>query len=160
MAGQATLDVSKWQAARRRWLYTSALWFYYRMIEVAFLDARTIVRTEGPLRPGEALPTYPTDEALLARDWIARSAPVPAKVYVSGARHEFVSFPECCEMLGLNADVERVALLDAIDNAVDSDNDEAWERLAELSAREPLDDAEPLFNAPRVVPALDQITLF
>src|SRR2546423_420258 len=98
MAEQSKLDVSRWHAARPRWVYTAALWFYYRMIEVAFLDART---KEGG---------NPTDEALLARDWIARSQPPAA-----GAPHEFVSFPECCQMLGLDPEQERVALLDAID---------------------------------------------
>ena len=154
MAQQSTLDVSKWQAARPRWVYTPTLWFYYRMIEVAYLDARTCEIQAGPLRPGEALLYYPTDEALLARDWIARSQPAPA------GSLEFVSFPECCQMLGLDPEQERVALLDAIDKAVDSDNDEAWARLEELRAREPLDDVEPLFDAPRVVPALDQMALF
>lgn len=143
MAEQSKLDVSRWQAARPRWVYTPTLWFYYRMIEVAFLDART-------QKGGK-----PTDEALLARDWIARSTPPVAR-----AAHEFVSFPECCAMLGLDAEQERLALLDAIDKAVDLDNDEAWARLEELAARTPVDDVEPLFDAPRVVPALDQISLF
>ena len=142
MAEQSKLDVSKWQAARPRWVYTPALWFYFRMVEVAFLDART---QEGG---------QPTDEALLARDWIARSQAAPA------GSHEFVSFPECCSMLWLDAESERLALLAAIDKAVDSDNDEAWARLEELAARDPLDDVEPLFDAPRVVPALDQLALF
>jgi hypothetical protein len=56
--------------------------------------------------------------------------------------------------------VERPALLALIDQAVDTDNDEAWARLEELSAREPADDVEPLFDAPRIVPALDQAVLF
>ena len=82
------LDVSKWQAGRPRWVYTPALWFYFRMIEVAYLDART--QEDGK----------PTDDALLARDWIARSVPaqrLPGVVLCA----EFVSFSECCEMLGL-----------------------------------------------------------
>ena len=143
MAQQSTLDVSKWQEGRRKWLYMPTLWFFYRMIEVAYLDAKT--KADGK----------PTDEALLARDWIARSELAPAM-----APHEFVSFPECCRVLGLDADCERVALLDAIDKANDADNDESWARLAELSERAPMDDIEPLFDAPRIVPALDQITLF
>ncbi len=126
-----------------QWVYTLVLWFYFRMIEVAFLDACT--QESGS----------PTNEALLARDWIARSESVEAK-----APHYFVSFPECCRVLGLDPEVESVALLNAIDKAVETDNDEAWERLEELSAREPLDDVEPLFDAPRVVPALDQMALF
>jgi hypothetical protein len=155
MVEQSKLDVSKWQAARRQFLYDPALWFFYRMIEVAFLDASTGNPMIGPLRPGEARPIYATDESLLARDWIARSQSAPAR-----APHEFVSFPECCEMLGLDAERERMALLETIDKAVETDNDEAWARLDELSAREPVDDVEPLFDAPRVVPALDQLALF
>jgi hypothetical protein len=142
-----SLDVSKWQAARPRWVYTPALWFYFRMIEVAYLDARTFTMPPG------AEKLQPTDEALLARDWIARSTP-------AGKGPDFMSFPECCEMLGLDAERERTALLAAIDSAVDLDTDEAWARLEDLSAREPVDDVEPLFDAPRVVPALDQIALF
>ncbi len=191
MAQQSKLDVSKWQAARRQFQYTPVLWFYYRMIEVAYLDARTIypvslpgvaprtpapnapppllsalaipmvVSDEEPL-PASALkyPGRPTDEALLARDWIARSEAAPTWAYALGAAHEFMSFPECCQILGIDAEVERVALLEVIDKAVDTDNDEAWARLDELSAREPQDDVEPLFDAPRVVPALDQLALF
>ena len=147
MAQQSALDVSKWQAARPRWVYTPALWFYFRMIEVAYLDART--EENGK----------PTDEALLARDWIARSGGYSTEGQSAG-KSTFVSFPECCQMLGLNPERERLALLDAIDKAVDSDNDEAWARLDELAAREPQDDVEPLFDAPRVVPALDQLALF
>lgn len=155
---QSRLDVSKWQAARRQFQYAPVLWFYYRMIEVAFLDAR-----------GSAGHS-PSDEALLARDWIARSEDVshPPIVRVTPVAwpcaenppHEYVSFPECCRMLCLNADVERVALLGMIDSVVDCDNDEAWQRLEELSASEPADDVEPLFKAPRVVAALDQMSLF
>lgn len=143
MAQQSKLDVSKWQAARPKWLYTPTLWFFFRMIEVAYLDAKT--------KEGDKA----TDEALLARDWIARSESASPR-----APHEFVSFPECCRMLGMDPEMERLALLDAIDKAVDVDNDEAWARLDELAAREPLDDVEPLFDAPRVVPALDQLALF
>jgi hypothetical protein len=97
----------------------------------------------------------PTDEALLARDWIARSEPIPA-----GAPFEFVSFPECCERLGVAADGWRVALLERIDKAVDFDLDELWARLEEIGATEPKDDPEPLFEAFRCVPALDQMALF
>jgi hypothetical protein len=160
MAQQSKLDVSRWQASRRQFQYTPVLWFFYRMIEVAYLDGRSTARAEGPLRPGESPRLFPTDEALLARDWIARSE--------DAATREFISFPHCCRMLGLNAEVERAELLRRIDvefmepTGVDftNDSDESWARLDELSAREPADDAEPLFNAPRIVPALDQLTLF
>ena len=140
---QSSLDVSRWQAARRGFHYVPAMWFFYRMIQVAYLDARTKVGDE------------PTDEAILARDWIARSAPAPA-----GGKRGFVSFPDCCAMLSLDPNVERVALLEMIDKAIDLDTDATWARLAELSASEPLDDVEPLFDAPRCVPALDQMVLF
>lgn len=155
MAEQSKLDVSKWQAGRPQWSYTPVMWFFYRMIEVAFLDAQMKVRVEGPLLPNEAPIYRPADEALLSRDWIARSEALPAK-----APREYVSFPDCCQMLGLKVAVERVALLDVIDRAIDFDEDESWARLEDLSAREPEDDVEPLFNALRVVPALDQLCLF
>ena len=150
MANEQKLDVSKWYAARRQFLYTPVLWFYHRMIVAAVLDAHSKVETE-PLSGKQK----PSDEALLARDWIARSEDAPAM-----ADHKFVSFPECCRMLSLDPEVERPALLALIDQAVDTDNDEAWARLEELSAREPADDVEPLFDAPRIVPALDQAVLF
>jgi hypothetical protein len=154
MAQQSTLDVSKWQADRPKWLYTPALWFYFRMIEVAYLDAKTPILVEHPSDTSVKSLRIPTDEGLLARDWIARSQPA------ADADRAFMSFPECCEMLGLDAGRERVVLLAMIDAAVDYDTDEAWARLEELSAREMADDVEPLFDAPRVVPALDQLTLF
>jgi len=180
----------QWQASKPSWGYTPTLWFFYRMIEVAYLDARTIYPASAleqrnvaapdappPLLSGMAVPMVvsddeplpasalkypgqPTDEALLARDWIARSEAAPTWAYALGASHEFLSFPECCQILGLDPDVERAALLEVIDKAVDMDNDEAWARLDELSTREPQDDVEPLFDAPRVVPALDQMALF
>jgi hypothetical protein len=160
MAQQSKLDVNKWQAARRQFQYTPVLWFYYRMIEVAFLDARSKVYAEGPLRPHEKRLCRPGDDALLARDWIARSESLPPQIGGERTPREYVSFPECCQMLNLDADVERVAMLETIDRAVDTDDDEAWARLEELSASEPLDDVEPLFDAPRCVPALDQMSLF
>ena len=150
MAKQQTLDVSRWQAARPKWVYAPVLWFYYRMIEVALLDAKSTWHFTDPSGIKKPL-RVPTSEGLLARDWIARSEP--------GSR-DFVSFPECCQMLGLDPERERLLLLEVIDAAVDADNDEAWARLEELSAREPLDDVAPLFDAPRCVPVLDQLTLF
>jgi hypothetical protein len=143
MAQQSKLDVSKWQASRRAWQYTPVLWFYDRMVEVALLDAMSQAGLQV------------TDNALLARDWIARSELAPPK-----PPRKYVSFPECCQMLGLNAEAERMALLEMIDRQADCDNDEAWARLEVLSASEPADDIEPLFDAPRCVPALDQMTMF
>ena len=136
------LQVDQWQAVQRKWLYSPVLWFSYRMVEVAYLDAKD----QGPV---------PSDEALLARDWIATSESLPPLL-----RGDFVSFPECCERLGLSVDAERVALLERIDAGGYFDTDEAWERLAALEVAVEDDDAEALFDAFRVVPALDQFTMF
>jgi hypothetical protein len=100
----------------------------------------------------------PTDEALLARDWFARSQQTPP---IDG-RREFASFDEVCHWLGLNADVERISILEAIDARADFDNDECDARLDELSASNP-DDDEVLFDVPemfRVVAVRDQGSLF
>jgi hypothetical protein len=152
---QRKLDVGKWQAARPQWVYSPVLWFFYRMIEEAYIDACAGVPMVGPLHGGETRILLPTDEGLLARDWIARSTPVHNAGY-----YKYVSFSECCEMLSLNADRQRVELLNTIDAVVDMDNDEAWARLERLRARELPDDTEPLFDAPRVVPVRDQLALF
>jgi hypothetical protein len=135
------LQVDQWQAARRKWFYDPVLWFSYRMVEVAYLDAKD----QG---------SRPSDEALLARDWIATSESLPPRV-----ESDFVSFPECCERLCLNADVERMALLERIDAGGEFDSDEAWERLAVLELAELKDDVEAIFEAFRVVPALDQFNM-
>jgi hypothetical protein len=139
---QSKLDVSKWQACRPQWHYTPALWFYWRMVEAALLDVRAV---EG----------VPTDQALLVRAWVAWSESSPAR-----APRRFVSFPECCDQLGLNVEVERMALLELIDGMGDFDTDEAWARLAVLEAADSEGDEEPLFEGMRVVPALDQMSLF
>jgi hypothetical protein len=162
MAEQSKLDVSKWQAAARQWNYTPVLQFFVRFIQVALIDANCDLvifpQSRGVLQampaPGAKPTARPTDAALLARDWIARSEPG------SASKRRFRSFVECCDRLGIDADKERITLLNAIDMAGDFDNDEAWARLDELSARGLQDDAEPLFDAPRCVPAMDQLALF
>ena len=86
--------------------------------------------------PGEKWPIEacrPSNEALLARDWIATSTPRG----IFNGKREFVSFDECCFWLGCNADAERVGLLAIIDAGQDFDNADAWRRLAELQAGEP-----------------------
>lgn len=152
---QRRLDVSKWQAARPQWIYVPVLGFFYRMIEEAYIDACAGQPMIGPLLPGETRVLLPTDEGLLARDWIACSTPTR-----NVGRHAYMSFPECCQLLGIDADQHRVNLLAEIDAKVDMDNDEAWARLERLRARELPEDTEPLFDAPRVVPVRDQLTLF
>ena len=156
----ATVREDWWKRDLTPFRYNTVLWFYYRMVEVAYLDSKMAGRMVGPLRPGEKRPVFVSDEALLARDWIARSESAPDWAYARGAEHKFLSFPECCKMLGLDADAERVALLARIDSEVETDTEECWARLEVISAREPVDDIEPLFDAPRVVPALDQMALF
>jgi hypothetical protein len=143
MTTPAKLDVSRWQVARPQWHYTPVLWFYWRMVEAALFD----VRCDSDGRP--------TDQALLVRDWVARSEPTSVVM-----KRRFVSFPECCQMLGLNTDNERVALLEMIDKLGDFDTDEAWERLEILRQLPMKDDPDPLFKGLRFVPVLDQLNLF
>jgi hypothetical protein len=147
----------------RQWNYCAAMQFFARVINVALIDCKCALAIAPvahaalvalPL-PGADPAGRPTDDALLARDWIARSeSPADGRV------RRYLSFPECCGQIGVDVEASRTALLAAIDAAGDYDNDEAWARLEELSARELPDDVEPLFDAPRVVPALDQIALF
>jgi len=163
MEQQSKLDVSNLQPARREWSYTPTMQFYRRMIEMALIDCNCSLGiaalSHGVLvalpNPSADPASTPTDDALLARDWIARSeTPAPF------GERRFLSFATCCEQLGANVEGSRVALLDAIDRAADFDSDEAWARLEVLSQSEPKDDVEPLFDAPRIVPALDQLSLF
>jgi hypothetical protein len=172
MAHQSKLDVSKWQADRPHWNYTPVMQFYVRFIQVALIDANCDLaifpESRGVLQampaPGSKPTDRPTDAALLARDWIATSKKQGSGIGDQGSvkepKRRFVSFPECCEQLGVDPDAQRVALLNAIDEAGDFDNDETWVRLEEISATEPPDDDEPLFEAWRIVPALDQMNLF
>lgn len=120
-----------------RHVYHPAMWLYLRMIQYAVIDA-----TRGGRK-------RPSDEALLARDWIATSSGV-------GWRESgYLSFEHCCSVLGLDADAERVALLEQIDRSRDFDTPECWARLEALRAQEI--DCPAIFATPRVVPALDQM---
>ena len=146
-----------------RWSYTPSMQFFARFINVALIDCGCNLAVAPLSRgvlvavtlPGADAKARPSDEALLARDWIARSED-PTDAH----SRRFLSFPGCCAQLSADAEQSRLELLAVIDTAGDYDNDEAWARLDELSAREPQDDVEPLFDAPRVVPALDQLALF
>jgi hypothetical protein len=147
----------------RTWNYSPSMQFFARFINVALIDCRCTLAvaavSHGVLvavtLPGADAKARPTDEALLARDWIARSEE-PADTH----SRRFLSFPGCCAQLSADVEQSRLSLLAVIDSAGDFDNDEAWARLDELSACELQDDVEPLFDAPRVVPALDQLALF
>ena len=159
-------DVDKWQAAKRPWSYTPTMQFYRRMIEMALIDCNCCMGitalSHGVLvalpNPSADPASTPTDDALLARDWIARSETSAPRGFLLERR--FLSFATCCEQLGANVEGSRVALLDAVDRAADFDSDDAWARLEVLSQSEPKDDIEPLFDAPRIVPAIDQLSLF
>ena len=146
MAMQAKLAVDRWQQGRPQWNYDPAMQFWFRFVQTTIHDALQVEDEK------------PTDEALLARDWIARSEP---GVAFNGKR-EFVSFDECCHWLGLNAESERVALLALIDSKADFDTEECDSRLEYLLESEP-EETEALFEVPeifRVVPVRDQGTLF
>ena len=161
------IDVSKWQAAQREYVYDPVLHFFFRTLENALIDCNCelmhVSNAHGLLwaRP---MPTatsnwVPSDEALVARDWVARSV-------IPGDDTAFLSFEICCLALGIDPDKQRVQFLSAIDQAGDYDTDENWNRLDEVSSHEPADDEEPLFDALRVVPAevvaqvVDQLQLF
>lgn len=120
-------------------VYHPSLWLYLRMIQYAVIDA-----TRGRH-------SQPSDEALLARDWIATSDGID---WGGG----FLSFEHCCSVLGLDTDAERVALLERIDRTRDFDNPECWHRLAALRAQDP--EPQPVFAQMRCVPVLDQMRFF
>lgn len=165
----AKLDVSKWQAARKGPLYTPVMQFYLRMIRMALFEALRVQGSSPYVQGWDASgapmlddgPDFTSryrlwDEAIMARHWIARPAPNPQ----TDREGWLLSFDAACEALGLNADHERVWMLDKIDAAADFDTDEVWARVEFLTANPPDESVEPLFEAPRVVPALDQGSLF
>jgi hypothetical protein len=143
------MNVSKWQASRPNRHYTPVMWFFWRAVEVALLDTREVL-ADGT----------PSDAALLARDWIATSELEPE----FGVESKFVSFPRCCDALGVDCESNRWGLLNFIDAQAESlgtdfDTDESWERLERLKAETLVDDDEPMFALPewaRVVPTIDQ----
>lgn len=155
-------------AGERQWNYCPAMQFFARLINVALIDCKCALAvapvSHGTLvalpLPGVYAPVIgprerPADEALLARDWIARSES-PA----DGRLRRFLSFPACCSMLDVDAESSRLALLAAIDSVGDYESEDVDARLEQLSAAELPDDVEPLFQTARVVPALDQMILF
>lgn len=138
---------SRFLIARPRWNYSPVQWFWWRLGQCAYQDALK-VRADGT----------PTDDALLARDWFARSEAID----VRDGKREFASFAEVCHWLGLNVDVERLAILDVIDHAADFDTDECDARLELLSAPNS-DDKQRLYDVPemfRIVAVRDQGALF
>ena len=164
----AKINVSKWQAARRGPAYTPVMQFFLRMIRMALFEAMRVqdvpcpyglLLTERgvddfPVHHGRAWDTW--DAAVMARDWIARAAPDPHM----DRDGYLLSFDAACQALGLTADYERVWMLEKIDSAADFDTDEVWKRIEYLTLNPPDESIEPLFDAPRCVPALDQGNLF
>lgn len=158
----AKLNVSKWQAARRPWNYSPVMQFSRRLIEMALFEATRVAGVPcmyghdlafmEPLRREIQL----WDAAVMARDWIRRPAPSP-EVDLEGY---YLSFDHCCDVLGLKADYEREWMLAKIDDAADFDTDECWARVQELTDNPPDEVDEEVFDAVRVVPALDQGNLF
>ncbi|MGA7887627.1 MAG: hypothetical protein WCA44_17975 [Acidobacteriaceae bacterium] len=160
MERQSQIDVTQWQATARRWNYTPEMQFFARLINTALIECKCMlgvavvsrgVLVATPL-PSAHTDWRPSDAALLARDWIARSG--------DEISYRFVGFATCCLCLGAVVDPSRVSLLATIDAAGDYDNDKAWARLEQLRSRPIEDDTEPLFAAPRCIPAVDQGTLF
>ncbi|ADV83856.1 hypothetical protein [Terriglobus saanensis] len=117
--------------------------YYFRMIEVALEEAQ------------DGKKGAPTDEALLARDWIARPTPK-----ISDRLAYLTSFSHACFVLELAEDVIRCSLLGVIDRKQRFDTRECAERLAELQSHPLEGDEVELFDAPRVVPVRDQGVLF
>ena len=160
MESRSQLDVSRWQAGVRHWHYSPEMQYFARMINTALIECKCALAV-APLSHGALVATplpsaksdwIPSDAALLARDWIARSEDERAE--------RFVGFPTCCSCIGADVEQSRTNLLAVIDAAGDYDNDEAWARLERLSQQVIEDDTEPLFLAPRCIPALDQMALF
>jgi hypothetical protein len=145
------------------WNYSPALQFFARMINAALIDCKCCLgfarNSHGalvavPLR-GAAPDAVPSDDALLARDWIAYSI-TPRDL----TQRRYLSFAECCRQLGVAWEQSRANLLAVVDKAADYSTDAVRERLAALRVADLPDDVEPLFDAPRIVPAVDQISLF
>jgi len=117
--------------------------FYFRLIETALEEAQ------------DGKQGRPTDEAVLARDWIARPAPdlMDRDAYLT-------SFTQACDVLEISEVVIRSRLLQMIDAKHEFHTRECADRLAQLIAMPLEGDEEELFAAPRVVPIRDQTSLF
>ncbi len=169
----AGLAVSKWQAARRKAFYDPAMQFFLRMIRTALDEAKAVNGVPCPYLVGwdatgepcymghEAGALSPAkwqswDDAVMARAWIARETP---------DRHGdecgyILSFEHCCEVLGLDADHEATWMLREIDECADFDTEEVHARVQWLTENPPDEVEEELFEGMRVVPKLDQGSLF
>lgn len=164
----AGLNVSKWQAARRKTFYDPAMQFFLRMIRTALDEAKAI---KGVINPYAAFAAagipqsdwrtdcpdaQSWDDAIMARDWISRQVP---------DRHAdqcgyLLSFEHCCEVLGLDANYEATWMLREIDECADFDTDEVHARIQFLIKNPPDDVEEELFEGFRIVAKVDQMSMF
>jgi hypothetical protein len=157
----AGLNVSKWQAARRKTFYDPAMQFFLRLVRTALDEARAVKGLPCPTLPegygvwwGAHADVW--DRAIMARDWIARETP---------DRHAdecgyLLSFQHCCEVLGLDADREGTWMLREIDGCADFDTDGVHARVQFLIDNPPDEVEEELFEGFRVVPSVDQGCMF
>lgn len=157
----AGLNVSKWQAARRKKFYDPTMQFFLRLIRTALDEAKAVKGVPCPYWDGMAEQAANAlfeswDSAVMARDWIARETP---------DRHKdecgyLLSFEHCCEVLGLDADYEATWMLREIDECADFDTKEVHARVQFLAENPPDEVEEELFGGMRVVAAVDQGCLF
>lgn len=147
-----------------RWNYDPALQFFARMVNGALIDCKCALGVSPDATHGALVALHlrgadpkrrPTDEALLAYDWIANS-----RTPYSSRQRRYLSFSECCRQLGVDWERSRTNLLAVMETAADFKAEDVPARLAALRAADPPDDVEPKFNAYRVVPAVDQQRLF
>ena len=92
----------------------------------------------------------------MARAWIARATPDRP----GDECGYLLSFEHCCEVLGLNADNEATWMLRAIDECADFDTEEVHARVQWLTDNPPDEVEEELFEGLRVVPKIDQMSMF
>lgn len=169
----AGLNVSKWQAARRKTFYDATMQFFLRMIRTALDEAKAVKDVACPYAGGWYADGSPMeamlgnklfrkadwqswDDAVMARAWISRETPdrhIDRCGYI-------LSFEHCCQVLGLDADYEMTWMLREIDGIADFDTDEVHARVEFLTSNPPDEVEEELFESFRCVPALDQGSLF
>jgi|GEM_PF-2197058 len=169
----AGLNVSKWQAARRKQFDDPAMQFFLRMIRTALDEAKAV---KGALRVRMSADGMPMDlrwssvtatrclrsrsgshgTTPLWRHWIARETP---------DRHEdpcgyLLSFEHCCELLSLNPDYEATWMLREIDECADFDTEEVHARIEFLTNNPPDEVEEEIFEGFRIVAKVDQMSMF
>jgi hypothetical protein len=124
-------------------IVSAAMLFYKRNIERAHYDACNNI-VDG----------FPEDDAILARDWIARPTPNPQEERVD----YFKSFAYACEVLDRDVAAERKRLLSEIDARADYHSKAVEARLRAIYEDSP--DPEERFEGMRVVPEVDQLRMY